>query len=56
MCNVEAFIIFYEQTELSDLICENYSKINGERSRLNFEKYQSVINPPIQLIILVQRT
>ena len=39
---------FYENIDLSDVICENCSKIK-------FEKHHPVLNPPMQLIISLQR-
>ena len=49
----QIFDKFYEKTELSGLICENSTNNNGERSSYNFEKYPSVINPPMQLMIFL---
>ena len=34
----ELMDIFYEKTELSDVICENCPKLGGETSKANFEK------------------
>ena len=44
----ESMDIFYEKTELSDVICENCPKLGGETSKANFEKHQSVLNSPMQ--------
>ena len=46
---------FDENTELSDVICEEFSKISGKISKANIEKHQSILNPPMQLIIFLQR-
>ena len=43
------------KTYLSDVIGENCSNFKGGISRSNFEKYQLVIDPPMQLAILLQR-
>ena len=45
---------FYENTELGDVICENWSKISGKISKTKLEKYQSVLNPPMQLRVFLQ--
>ena len=45
---------FYEKTELSDVICEEWSKLSVKISKADFEKHQSVINPPMQLRIFLQ--
>ena len=45
-----------EKRELSDVISENCSKINGEINRSNFEKLQTVLNQIIILRIILQRT
>ena len=47
---------FDEKTELNDVICENCPKISGKISKATFGKHQSVINPPIQLRIFLQRS
>ena len=46
---------FYEKTELSDAICEECSKLSGKSSRSNFEQHQSVLKPPMNLRIFLQR-
>ena len=46
---------FDEKTELIDVRCENCSIIYGKISRSNFENYQSLLNTPMQLIIIVQK-
>ena len=40
---------FYENTDLSDLICEKCPKFSGKMSKEIFEKHQSVLNPPMQI-------
>ena len=47
---------FYEKTELSDVICEECSVLRGKKRKANSEKHQSVLNPPIQLRIFLQRS
>ena len=44
---------FNENKYLSDVIYENCSKINGKISKANFEKYWSVLNPPMKLRIFL---
>ena len=48
--------LFDKKTELGDFICENFSQMNAKITRSNFEKYQTVPNPPMLLIIILQRT
>ena len=36
---------FYVGTDLSDVIGEELSRLNGKISRANFEKHQSVLKP-----------
>ena len=36
---------FYENTELSDLICEQCSKLSGKSSKINIGKYHLVFKP-----------
>ena len=45
---------FYENAELNDVICENCSRTNDKISKVNIEKNQSVLNPPMQLRIFLQ--
>ena len=53
--NMNEFIDkFYEKTELSDVICEKCSKLSGKISKANFEKHQSVLKPPMNLITVLQ--
>ena len=42
------------KTYMSDVIHENFSKLNGEIVSSKFQKYQSVTNPPMQLIIILK--
>ena len=44
----------YENTKLSDIICEHCSKLSGKSSKADFEKHQSILKPPINLNILLQ--
>ena len=41
--------------ELSDVTYEEYSKSSDKISLTNFEKKQSVIKPPMELILFIQR-
>ena len=43
------------KTELSDFICEEFSKSSGKTSKANFEQ-KSVIKSPMQLRIFLQRS
>ena len=45
---------FYEKIDMSDVICEKCSKINGKINKDKFEKYQSVLNPQMQPRIFLQ--
>ena len=45
---------FYENTELSDIICEKCSKFSGKINKEKFEKHQLVLNPPMQIRIFLQ--
>ena len=47
---------FYGKTDLSDVTCEECSKLSGRISKANFEEHQSVLNPPMQLRIFLQRS
>ena len=47
---------FYETNELSDVICDECSKVSGTEQRSNFESKQSVLSAPTQLRISLQRT
>ena len=51
----ELIDMFYEKTELSDVICEGCSKLSGKSSKYNFEKHQSVLTRPMNLRIFLQR-
>ena len=42
--------------ELSDVICEKWSKSSGKISKANFETKQLVLKPPMQLRIIIQRS
>ena len=46
----------YEKTELSDVICEEFSKSSSLISKARFEKKQSVLKSPMQLRIYLQRS
>ena len=50
------FYTFYEKIDLSYLICEKLSIINGYISSSKSENYQSLLNPPMQLKLLLQKT
>ena len=52
----ESMDIFYEKTELSDVICEHCSKFSGKSSKAKFEKHQSVLKPPMNIRIFSQRS
>ena len=47
---------FYETNELSDVICDECSKVSGTEQKSNFEKNQSILSAPMQLRISLQRT
>ena len=47
---------FYETNELSDVVCDECSKVRGTEQRSNFETKQSVVSAPMQLRISLQRT
>ena len=47
---------FYENTELSDVICEEYSKLSGKISKSNLKKHQSLLNPLMDIRIFLQRS
>ena len=49
------WITFYENKELSDVICEHCSKKSGKNSKAKFEKHQSLFKPPTDLMIFLQR-
>ena len=51
----ELIDIFYEKNEPSDVICEGCSKLSGKFSKSTFEKHQSVLKPPMNLRIFLQR-
>ena len=42
---------FYETNELSDVICDEWSKVSGTEQKSNFETEQSIMSLPMQLII-----
>ena len=44
---------FYEKNEMSDIICEECSKLSGKTSKANFEKHHSVLKPPMNLRIFL---
>ena len=52
---IELIDEFYENTEMSDVICENGSKINGKNNKAKFLKHHSVLNLSMQLRIFLQR-
>ena len=47
---------FYERTELSDVICEEFSKSSGKTSKSYSEKKLSILKTPMQLRIFLQRS
>ena len=47
---------FYESNELSDVICDECSKVSGTEQKSNFETKQSIVSASIQLRISLQRT
>ena len=47
---------FYEKIKLSAVICEKCSKLSCKTSEANFEQKKSVIEPPMQIIIFLQRS
>ena len=47
---------FYESNELSDIICDECSKVSGTEQNSNFESKQSIVSAPMQLRISLQRT
>ena len=47
---------FYESNELSDVICDECSKVSGTEKKSNFESKQTIVSAPMQLIISLQRT
>ena len=46
---------FYESNELSDVICDECSKVSGTEKKSNFESKQSIVSAPMQLRISLQR-
>ena len=42
------------KNDLSDVICEECSKLSGKLSKANSEKHRSVLNPPMKLRIFLQ--
>ena len=47
---------FYESDELSDVICDECSKVSGTEQKSNFETKLSKVSTPMQLRISLQRT
>ena len=47
---------FYDSNELSDVICEECSKVSGTEQRSNFESKQEIVSAPMKLRISLQRT
>ena len=47
---------FFEKTDLSDVLCEECFNLSGKISKVNYQKYQSVLKPPIQIGIFLQRS
>ena len=47
---------FYENIELSDIICKKCSKFSGKINKEKFEKHQLVLNPPMQLRIFIPKS
>ena len=45
---------FYDNTYLSDVICEECSKLSGKSSKSNFVKHQSVLKTSMNLRIFLQ--
>ena len=46
--------IFFEKTEMSDVIFQYCSKLSGKISKANFEKRQLVLKPPMNLRTFLQ--
>ena len=46
----------YETNELSDVICDECSKVSGAEQKSNFERKQSIVSVTTQLRISLQRT
>ena len=46
----------YETNELSDVICDECSKVSGTEQKYNFGTKQSIVLAPTQLRISLQRT
>ena len=47
---------FYETDQLSDLICDEYSKVSGTKKKCSFDTEQSLLSLPTQLRISLVRT
>ena len=47
---------FYETNQLSDLICDECSKVSGTEKKCNFDTEQSLLSLPTQLRISLVRT
>ena len=45
---------FYENNELSDVICEHCYKLGGKISKANLKKHQSVLKTPMNIRIFLQ--
>ena len=52
---IDLMEFFYEKTELSDVICGEYTKTSGTTSKTNFEK-KLVLKSPMQLRTSLQRS
>ena len=42
------------KAELSGVICEECSSLSGKISKVDFEKYRSVLKPPMNIRIFLQ--
>ena len=45
---------FYDNTDMSYVICEECSKLSYKSSKVDFKKHQSVLKPPMNIIIFLQ--
>ena len=52
----DLMVKFDGKTDLSDVICDEYSKSSGKTSKANFEKNQLKLKLPTQLRIFLQRS
>ena len=48
--------ILYEKTDVSDVIYDECSKLSGKIRKTCFERHHSVLKPPINIRILLQRS